>query len=71
MPFNNTGLSDELMIDALKVAQSQRKRSAEKFRPGSAARAEIETEVGQITLALSTIQANLQPTPLEKAIQKK
>lgn len=69
MAQNNIGLPDHLLIDCLDIAAKQRKRTAEKFRPGSAARAEIDAEVGQITMALNTLKAN--PTPIETEINKK
>lgn len=64
---NNLGITDELLIDALTIAQAQRTRAANGFKPGTAARAELEGEAAQIALAVNTLKANLSKTPLEEA----
>lgn len=53
---NNLGLADELLADALRIAAAQRTRQAATFKPGSAAKAEIEAEASQLTLALNTLR---------------
>lgn len=67
MPRNNLGLSDDLAIECLDIALKQRTRKAQTFKPGSAARAEIEAEVGHISLALNTLKA----APIEENTRRK
>lgn len=71
MPRNNLGISDELLIDALEIAQKQRTRMSATFKPGSAARAEIEGEAGQLAMAMNTLKAGGAQMNIEDKINEK
>lgn len=53
---NNIGVSDELLAEALNIAIAQKQRKANTFKPGSAARQEIEGEAASLNMALNTLK---------------
>lgn len=68
MPIS-VDLAKDLLLDCLVVAKQQRSRAAQKFKPGSAAKDELEREAALIQAAYIKIQS--EPTPLENAIENK
>lgn len=53
---NNIGIADTLLIEALEIATAQKVRKANTFKPGSAARQEIEGEAASLNMALNTLK---------------
>ena len=62
-------LDKDLLIDALEIAASQRKRAAMKFKVGSAAHTELDTEGAKLEQAVTDLKTA--PTPVEEHINKR
>lgn len=75
MANNNIGLSDAKLAQYLNIALKQRQRAANKFvqdyGPESATVQEINREIGEMQLAIATLSAKKEKTPLETAIAAK
>lgn len=57
----------DLLEHALTVGANQLHRAAQKFREGSAARAELDKDHAELMAGIAKLRAT--PTPLEKAIE--
>lgn len=62
-------LDKDLAIDALEVAAAQRSRAKLKFKPGSAAYSEMDSDAAKLNNAINKLKT--EPTPLEESINKR